>query len=85
MTQGVCLTGRQVRAARAVLRWSVKELSERSGVGFATIVRYEEQVGVPRSRKGNLEKLRLVFETAGIEFVGTPDDRPGLRIGTPRG
>lgn len=36
------LTGRQVRAARAVLGWSAKELAERSGLGVTTISRFEK-------------------------------------------
>ncbi len=28
-------------------------------------------------------KLKATLEAAGIEFIGTPDDRPGIRIGKP--
>ena len=31
-----------------------------------------------------LEKIRHTFESAGIEFIGTPEDRPGIRIGSPK-
>jgi transcriptional regulator with XRE-family HTH domain len=73
-----------MRAARSVLGWSVSELAEKTGVATATIKRYEASTGVPRSRKGHLCKLRKAFEDAGIEFIGTPEDRPGIRIaGTP--
>jgi transcriptional regulator with XRE-family HTH domain len=78
--QGHLITGTQIRAARGALNWSVKQLADRAGVGTATIARYEEASCVPKSRKGNLKKLRAVFEAAGIEFIGTPDDRPGIRI-----
>lgn len=78
------ITGLQIRAARGALGWSVSQLSERSNVGTATIVRYEAESGVPPSRKDNLSKLKTALETAGIEFIGTPDDRPGIRIGLPR-
>ena len=74
------LTGQQIRAARSALGWSVRELAERTGVGSATIVRYENSDGEPASRKGNLEILRKTFQAAGIEFIGTPDDGPGIRI-----
>ena len=78
------ITGMQIRAARGALGWSVKNLSERSGVGTATIVRYEEVVGIPKTRKGNLDLIFDAFTRAGIEFIGTPDDRPGIRIGKPK-
>ncbi|WP_223428983.1 hypothetical protein [Tateyamaria pelophila] len=45
-----------------------------------TIIRYEDVDGVPRNRSGNLEKVVAALESAGIEFIGTPDDGPGIRI-----
>jgi transcriptional regulator with XRE-family HTH domain len=78
--QPIELTSEQIRAARAVLGWSVRELAERTGIGSATIKRYEAVSGVPKSRKGHLNVLRVDFESAGIEFIGGPDDAPGIRI-----
>ena len=78
------LTSGQLIAARAVLRWSINELADRTGIGSATIKRYESVDGIPKSRKGLLLLLRTQFESAGIEFIGTPEDRPGIRIGKPR-
>jgi transcriptional regulator with XRE-family HTH domain len=74
------LTGLQIRAARGALGWSVRDLADRTGIGTATIVRYEAASGVPKSRKGHLDTLRQYFEAAGIEFIGAPDDAPGIRI-----
>ena len=79
------MTGQQIKAARGALGWSVQDLADRTGVGTATISRYELANSVPRSRKDNLEKIRASFEAAGIEFIGSPDDRPGIRIGKPKG
>ena len=45
-----------------------------------TIKRYEMSNGVPKSRKGHLELLKSFFEARGIEFVGAPDEGPGIRI-----
>ena len=78
--QGQAVTGVQLRAARGALNWSVRSLAEMTGIGTATIVRYESQLGVPRSRKEHLTTLKRTFESAGIEFIGTPDDAPGIRI-----
>ena len=77
------IIGMQLRAARAVFSWSVRDLSERTGIGTATIKRYEASPGVPKSRKGHISLLKETFEAAGIEFVGTPDDAPGIRIHRP--
>lgn len=77
------ITGQQIRTARAALNWSVKDLADATGIGTATIVRYElAEAGVPKSRKNNLEILRTCFEAAGIEFIGAPGDAPGLRFHT---
>lgn len=69
-----------MRAARAALGITTKQISEETEIGLATIKRYEASTGVPKSRKGHLLQLRTYFEAAGIEFIGTPEDRPGIRI-----
>jgi transcriptional regulator with XRE-family HTH domain len=73
-------TGSQLRAARNALGWSIETLAERSRVSVRTIIRYEDTNGVPPSRSGNLETLVFTMQAAGIEFIGTPDDAPGIRI-----
>lgn len=74
------ISGAQIRAARALLRWSGEETSRRSGISLPTIKRLEQSDGVPPSRSQTLETIRKVFEAAGIEFVGDPDLRPGVRL-----
>lgn len=78
------ITAEQIKAARAALGWSIKEIAESTGIGSATLKRYEASQGIPKSRKGHLQLLRTHFENAGIEFIGAPDDRPGIRIGSPK-
>ena len=73
-------TGPQLRAARNGLGWSIQQLAEFSGISVRTIIRYEDCSGVPASRSGNLETLITNLEAAGIEFIGTPEDGPGIRI-----
>jgi transcriptional regulator with XRE-family HTH domain len=74
------LTGGQIRAARALLRLTTKEVSAMSGLGIQTIHRFEQEDGVPPSRSQTLIDLKRAFEEAGVEFIGTPEDRPGVRI-----
>ncbi len=74
------ITSDQIRAARALLKWSSNDLSNKSGVGVATIKRFELMDGVPSGNVKTLFSLIKAFETAGIEFVGTPEDRPGVRF-----
>ena len=74
------ITGPQIRSARAALGWSVQELADRAGVSTKTIMRMESVAGVPQSRTKTLLDIRAALEAEGIEFVGTPNDRPGIRL-----
>jgi transcriptional regulator with XRE-family HTH domain len=74
------ITSTQIRAARGALRWSAQDLADRAGVGIQTVKRFELAPSVPRSRSRTLDKVRLTLEAAGIEFVGTPEDGPGIRL-----
>lgn len=74
------ISSEQIRAARALIRWSAQSLADQSGVGVATIRRLELVDGVPSSNARTLETLRKTLEAAGIEFIGTPDDGPGVRL-----
>jgi transcriptional regulator with XRE-family HTH domain len=74
------ITSEQIKAARAALGLTVKSISDVTEIGLATLKRYEASSGIPKSRKGHLETLQSFFEAAGIEFIGTPDDGPGIRI-----
>ena len=70
----------QIKAARALLGWTAKDLAEQSGVSLATIQRLEPQSGVPVSHQRTLLDIKRAFETAGVEFTGTPENGPGVRI-----
>ena len=73
------ITSDQIRAARSMLRWTGKDLAEKSGVGFSTLMRLEAELGVPNAQAKTLEALRRAFEAAGIEFTGSPDSQAGVR------
>jgi transcriptional regulator with XRE-family HTH domain len=74
------LTSMQIKLARHALRWSVAELATHTGVSSSTIKRIEASDGPPNSTKANLIALQKALEAAGIEFIGTPEDAPGIRI-----
>ena len=73
-------SGEQIRAARALLGMSSKELADVSGVGWATIRRFEQMEGVPKTRSGTLDRLVSTLETFGVEFLGDPIRSPGVRL-----
>lgn len=70
----------QIRAARALLGISSKDLAAMSGVGWATVRRFDQSDGIPPSRSGTLERVRHALEAAGIEFLGDPIHTPGVRL-----
>ena len=70
----------QIRSARAALRWSVSDLARASGVSVSTIKRAEAAANVAQITGPNMIALRTAFENEGVEFIGSPEDRPGIRI-----
>jgi len=74
------ISGVQIRASRAALRWTIGDLAARSGLGIRTIKRFEAYDGIPAARSTTLIELKATFEAAGIEFIGTPEDGPGIRM-----
>jgi transcriptional regulator with XRE-family HTH domain len=77
------ITSCQIRAARALINWSARELAVKSGVGVATVRRMELAEGIPSSNAQNLELVKRALELLGVEFIGTPEDRPGVRLSSP--
>jgi hypothetical protein len=63
-----------------MIRITAEGLALISGVGIATIRRYELMSGVPAGNARSVEAIQNALEEAGIEFVGTPEDRPGVRM-----
>lgn len=62
------------------MKWSANDLAVAAGVGVATVRRFESAAGVPSGQVRIMESLRGALEAAGIEFIGSPDDRPGVRL-----
>lgn len=74
------ISSAQIRAARALLRWSAADLSAASAVGTATLQRMEVMEGVPSGQVRTLIAIKVALEAAGVEFIGTPEDHPGVRL-----
>jgi predicted transcriptional regulator len=72
------ITGRHIRAARALLGWAQSELSKRSKVALGTVRRMEGFDGPVGARTETLGKVVTVLEKAGVEFLN--DERPGVRL-----
>ena len=72
------ISGAQIRAARALLGWTAKDLAQKAKVGVSTIQRIENAEGTPNVHAPNLAAIQSALEAAGIEF--TNGDAPGLRM-----
>jgi GAF domain-containing protein len=73
------LTNEQIRAGRALLNWSVRELADASGVSATTIKRLEAH-GSDTVRKASIDAIRRTMEAQGIEFMASADAKVGLSI-----
>jgi transcriptional regulator with XRE-family HTH domain len=74
------ITAAQIRAARAALRWTSEKLATECGITSRTIKRFEQEDGVPAGRSSTLVKVQKALEIAGVEFIGAPEDAPGIRL-----
>ena len=63
------ISGAQIRAARALLKWSVREFSDQCRISKSAITRGAGN-GTPLMQARNLNTIRQVFEEHGIEFLG---------------
>jgi transcriptional regulator with XRE-family HTH domain len=75
------ITSSQIKAARAMTGLTVRELAAESDIAFSTLVRLESANNqIPPSNVETLKRLIKTFDILGIEFIGTPGDRPGVRL-----
>lgn len=78
------ITAAQLRAARALLGVSQRELAEASGVSVPTIRRMEASQGTVRANVDTLVKIVAALGAAGVELIGdgsaSPDGGRGVRL-----
>lgn len=74
------ITGAQLRAGRALLRWSADDLAGKSGVGLATIRRAELIDGETKMTAPNAFAVRSALEAAGVEFIPENGGGAGVRL-----
>jgi transcriptional regulator with XRE-family HTH domain len=74
------LSSAQIRAARALVRWSAQDLARASALGVNTIRRAElakERVSLTRA---NELAIRRALEGAGVLFIDGNGGGPGVRL-----
>src|SRR4030088_2958273 len=74
------ISSAQMRAARALLRWTALDLAKASKVGVATIRRVEVIDGEISATPANEAALRHALEAAGVEFIDENGGGAGVRL-----
>ena len=74
------LTSGQLRAARALLRWTAQDLANSSALSVATIRRAELTEAETSLTTANDLAVRRALEGAGIEFIDENGGGPGVRL-----
>jgi transcriptional regulator with XRE-family HTH domain len=69
------LTPEANRAARAILRWSVRDLADRAGIAFSTVHRFETTGVATETTK---EKIKAAYAAHNVEI--TNGDGTGARL-----
>jgi transcriptional regulator with XRE-family HTH domain len=77
------LTSAQIRAARALLRWSAEDLARETALSVATIRRAELAEDETSMTTANGLAVRDALESAGVEFIDENGGGPGVRLRKP--
>ena len=77
------LTSAQLRAARALIRWSAEDLARHSAVSVTTIRRAELMPSTTALTRVNDQAIRRALEDAGVEFIDADQAGPGVRLRNP--
>jgi transcriptional regulator with XRE-family HTH domain len=72
------VTGAQIQAARALLRWTARDLARRAVVSVSTVNLIEGADGLPSTTRAQFEAVQATLAAAGIEFQN--GDAPGVRL-----
>jgi transcriptional regulator with XRE-family HTH domain len=70
----------QVKAARALLRWSQNDLASACGISLPTIKRLEASTGPLGGRADTETAIRAALEAAGVEFIAENGGGAGVRL-----
>lgn len=77
------LTSAQIRAARALIRWSAEDLANHCAVSVTTIRRAELMPSATALTRVNDYAIRRALEEAGVEFIDADKGGPGVRLRAP--
>jgi DNA-binding XRE family transcriptional regulator len=74
------LTSAQMRAARALIRWTAEDLARETALSVTTIRRAELTETETSMTTANDLAVRRALEGAGVEFIDGNGRGPGVRL-----
>ena len=74
------LSSPQIRAARALIRWSAEDLAKETALSVTTIRRAELAESETSLTSANDRAIRQALEAAGVEFIDENGGGPGVRL-----
>ena len=78
------LTSAQIRAARALIRWSAEDLARETTLSVTTVRRAELTASETALTNVNDRAIRNALEAAGVEFIDANGGGPGVRLRPPQ-
>jgi transcriptional regulator with XRE-family HTH domain len=72
------MTSAQARAARGLLNWTVRDLSERSGLHRNTVTNFE--TGRYAGRPEAVDAMQSALESGGVVFLPQNGNGPGVAL-----
>jgi hypothetical protein len=82
-SQASPFTSAQIRAARALIRWSAEDLARHTTLSVTTIRRAELMPSATALTRANDQAIRRALENAGVEFIDAYNGGPGVRLRAP--
>jgi hypothetical protein len=76
------ITGRQIRAARALLHWTQEMLAEKSLVALTALKRLESERGLG-VHEATRDQVRRALEAAGAVFIDSQQGRGVMVLNKP--
>lgn len=78
----VMLTAAQIRAARAMLNWTQRNLAEKAGISVPGVKNLEREAG--NAQVKTIRAIQAAFEAEGIEVISngglSAGSGPGIRM-----
>ncbi|WP_420335568.1 helix-turn-helix domain-containing protein [Roseibium sp.] len=72
--------GKQISAARALLRLSQAELAAKANISIPTLKRMEGSEAEATGLANNVLAVQSALESAGVEFIPENGGGPGVRL-----